>query len=45
MKPEMENQCVEWKETWRDEWLKWISAFANAEGGVLHRLYAVLSGT
>ena len=36
MKPEMESQCVEWKETWRDEWLKWISAFANAEGGVLH---------
>jgi ATP-dependent DNA helicase RecG len=23
------------KETWRDECLKWICGFANAEGGVL----------
>lgn len=30
-----ENQCVEWKESWRDEYLKWICGFANAEGGVL----------
>jgi Putative DNA-binding domain len=30
-----EHQQVEWKETWRDEYLKWISGFANAEGGVL----------
>lgn len=31
-----ENQHIEWKETWRDEFLRWICAFANAEGGVLH---------
>jgi ATP-dependent DNA helicase RecG len=30
-----ENQHVEWKELWKDEYLKWISAFANADGGVL----------
>jgi ATP-dependent DNA helicase RecG len=30
-----EHQHVEWKEIWRDEYLKWISGFANAEGGVL----------
>ena len=32
---EIETQCVEWKETWRDEYLKWICGFANAYGGVL----------
>ena len=31
-----ENQNIEWKETWRDEFLRWICGFANAEGGVLH---------
>jgi len=31
----IENQQLEWKETWRDEYLKWICAFANAQGGVL----------
>lgn len=30
-----EHQQVEWKETWRDEYLRWICGFANAEGGVL----------
>jgi ATP-dependent DNA helicase RecG len=30
-----EHQHVEWKESWRDEYLKWVSGFANAEGGVL----------
>ena len=30
-----ENQHAEWKETWRDEYLRWICGFANAEGGVL----------
>ena len=30
-----ENQNVEWKESWRDEYLKWIAAFANANGGTL----------
>lgn len=30
-----ESQLVEWKEGWRDEYLKWICGFANAQGGVL----------
>lgn len=30
-----ESQRIEWKESWRDESLKAICAFANAEGGVL----------
>ena len=30
-----ENQRIEWKESWRDEYLKWLCGFANAEGGVL----------
>ena len=30
-----ENQHIEYKESWRDEYLKWICSFANAEGGVL----------
>lgn len=30
-----EHQQVEWKVSWRDEYLKWICAFANADGGVL----------
>ncbi|MBR5344237.1 MAG: putative DNA binding domain-containing protein [Clostridia bacterium] len=28
-----ENQNVEYKESWRDEYLKWICGFANAQGG------------
>lgn len=30
-----EHQHIEYKTSWRDDWLKWISGFANAEGGVL----------
>ena len=30
-----ESQNSEWKESWRDEYLKWICGFANADGGVL----------
>ena len=30
-----ESQLIEWKEAWRDEYLKWICGFANAQGGVL----------
>jgi ATP-dependent DNA helicase RecG len=30
-----EHQRVEWKESWRDEYLKWLCGFANADGGVL----------
>jgi len=28
----MENQNLEWKETWHDEYLKWICGFANSQG-------------
>jgi len=31
----MENQNVEYKSNWRDEYLKWICGFANAGGGKL----------
>jgi ATP-dependent DNA helicase RecG len=30
-----ESQNNEWKESWRDEYLKWICGFANADGGKL----------
>ena len=30
-----ESQNAEWKESSRDEYLKWLCGFANAEGGVL----------
>ncbi len=30
-----ESQNVEWKQSWRDEYLKWICGFANADGGTL----------
>lgn len=31
-----EQQNIEWKESWRDEYLKWICGFANAQGGKIH---------
>ena len=33
MTPETQN--VEWKRSWRDEYLAWVCGFANAQGGVL----------
>ena len=30
-----ENQNIEWKENWKDEYLKWICGFANANGGTM----------
>lgn len=30
-----ETQYIEFKESWRDEYLKWICGFANAQGGSL----------
>lgn len=33
MTPETQN--IEWKRSWRDEYLAWICGFANAQGGVL----------
>lgn len=37
-----ENQNIEWKESWRDEYLKWICGFANAQGG---RIYVGMNDT
>ena len=31
-----ENQTTEYKQSWRDEYLKWICGFANAQGGTLY---------
>jgi predicted HTH transcriptional regulator len=31
-----ESQTVEFKESWRDEYLKTVCAFANTDGGVLY---------
>lgn len=31
-----ENQNIEYKSTWRDEYLKWICGFANANGGIIY---------
>lgn len=36
MKQESESQGIEYKRVWNDEYLKWISGFANAQGGTLH---------
>jgi ATP-dependent DNA helicase RecG len=30
-----EHQNLEWKESWRDDYLRWICGFANAKGGTL----------
>ena len=35
-----ESHNVEFKRIWKDDLLKWISAFANADGGVLLLGYA-----
>lgn len=29
------HQEIEWKESWRDEYLKWLCGYANAHGGTL----------
>lgn len=31
-----EHQQIEWKEVWKDEYLKWICGYANAYGGILY---------
>ena len=31
-----ESQNVEYKESWRDEYLKWVCGFANAQGGIIY---------
>jgi hypothetical protein len=29
------THVVEWKESWRDDYLRWLCGFANADGGML----------
>lgn len=31
-----EQQNIEWKQNWHDDYLKWIGGFANAIGGTLY---------
>ena len=31
-----ELQNVEFKKSWRDEYLQWVCGFANAQGGTLY---------
>ena len=31
-----EKQNIEWKETWKEDYLKWICGFANAQGGKIY---------
>lgn len=31
-----ETHNIEYKESWHDEYLKWVAAYANAEGGILY---------
>ena len=37
-----ESQNIEWKESWRDEYLKWICGFANAQGGKIYIVLVVM---
>ena len=31
-----ENQNIEWKSKWKDEYLEWICGYANAQGGKIY---------
>jgi len=31
-----EQQNIEYKQNWHEEYLKWVCGFANAQGGVIH---------
>ncbi len=31
-----EHQNIEYKQSWRDEYLKWVCGFANANGGIIY---------
>lgn len=33
---EKEHQSIEWKESWQDEYLKWVCGYANADGGAIY---------
>ena len=31
-----EKQNIEWKQSWHDDYLKWVCGFANAIGGTIY---------
>lgn len=31
-----ESQTIEWKWSWKDEYLKWLCGYANTDGGILY---------
>lgn len=31
-----ESQNIEYKESWRDEYQKWVCGFANVQGGIIY---------
>ena len=31
-----EQQNIEYKQSWHDDYLKWVCGFANAQGGVIY---------
>ena len=31
-----ESQNIEFKQTWKDDYIKWLSAFGNTDGGKLY---------
>ena len=33
---EEENQSIEWKWSWNDDFLKWLCGYANMDGGILY---------
>lgn len=41
---EKEHQSIEWKESWQDEYLKWICGYANAYGGTIYIGNAIYDG-
>ena len=32
----IENQDIEFKSVWKDEWLKWVCGMANSNGGIIY---------
>jgi ATP-dependent DNA helicase RecG len=32
----IENQDIEFKKVWKDDWLEWICGFANTTGGLMY---------
>lgn len=33
---DQESQSIEWKWSWKDDYLKWICGYANTDGGILY---------